>query len=262
MRYPTINRAIAIRLLEEIFLEELDPDIDGDDYCHWTGQGHPIDLTELEGKVNQIQGELPESMSDPRKDVIEGGRCGILHSALVPLEDVCFEAHDDPGFWCYLSFKHFLPLISWRHAGTFTAYKENSEGDGNLENVLKYIYDPTLREGVISRMYIRAHIAREEGDYTLAEARDFGHPKVGNGDLWRSHITRVRTGESTEIAKALVRLWNEDEGLTTEKPGGGLRVLGKLINRQRSNVTTTALDRTAAESVVEELASRLRQEGN
>jgi len=256
MRYRAVSLYGAEKLVAEIFLKGNSPDVDAEDYSSWTGVGEAVDLTELEEIVAGVTGRVPEEkISEPKRDLLEGELCSQIHSAIVGLEQSCFEALDDPGFWSYLSFKHFRELIEWRHSETFDGYKLNP--DKMKVNAVKYFFDPTLKEGVLSRMYMRGHIAVDEGgNYDLASGR------VGSGDLWRSHVTRVRTAESPWIAKALARFWIQNEWLTTESPGGGLRALGKLVNRRRSNIVGIVLDADESDKVIVELAERIRKDGD
>jgi hypothetical protein len=177
----------------------------------------------------------------------------------VRLEDECFEALDDPGFWAYLGFKYLHEFVCWRESA-IGKYSETPEPK-TLSNALVYFYDPTLKEGVLSRMYMRGHIANQKGDYDLAKARDFGGNKRGSTDLWRSHVTRVKTADSPTLAKALVRYWNENEWISTETPGGGLRALAKLINRRRSNIVGIVLDADESREVITQHADMISRTG-
>jgi hypothetical protein len=261
MRYRTVNLYAAKRLMAEIFLEGKSPDPDAVEYSTWTGIGDALDLTELEEIVAEVIDAMPaEPMGPPARDLVEGELCGHLHATIANLERTCFEALDDPGFWAYLSFKYFDQLIQWRHAESFNKYTKNPEV--GLPNALKYFFDPTMKEGVLSRMYMRGHIANESGNYDLARGRNLSGGKVGNTDLWRSHVTRVRTGESPELAKAMARFWNQHEWLTTDSPGGGLRALGKLVNRRRSNIVGIVLDADESDEVIAELTGRIHRDGD
>jgi hypothetical protein len=255
MRYRAVSLYGAEKLVAEIFLKGNSPDVDAEDYSSWAGVGEAVDLTELEGIVAGVTGRVPEKkISESKRDLIEGELCSQIHSAIVDLEQSCFEVLDDPGFWSYLGFKHFRELIEWRHSETFDGYKLKPEE--NLASAVKYFFDPTLKEGVLSRMYMRGHIANESGNYDLASGR------AGSGDLWRSHVMRVRTAESPHIAKALARFWIQNKWLTTVSPAGGLRALGKLVNRRRSNIVGIVLDADESDKVIVELAERIRKDGD
>jgi len=243
-------------MMTEVFLDghPSDPDT----YVVWEGLGERVNLMPLEGIIGQV---LNSILHNPlgNKDLVEGRLCGPIHKALVGLEDECFEALDDPGFWAYLGFKYLDEFVRWRESA-IGDYTETPEPK-TLSNALVYFYDPTLKEGVLSRMYMRGHIANQNGDYDLAEGRDFGGNKRGSTDLWRSHVTRVKTAESPDLAKALARYWSENEWIATETPRGGLRALAKLINRRRSNIVGIVLDADESREVIAQHADMISRTG-
>jgi hypothetical protein len=125
----------------------------------------------------------------------------------------------DPGFWAYLSWRLF-EVISWRHDGG----KYVNFG-ANFAN---------LQESFLGRSYLRGKIG-------VTKARI----DVAGSDLWRSHIIRVKAGNSTAISGALLDL--VDSKKLTSKD---LRPLARMINAYRSNVVFELLTEAGAKAAV------------
>jgi len=263
MKYPHLNQYAADKMMAATLCDDLSVDPDAGS---WPGGGDRVDLAPLEQLAGRVRGEVDHakthnSMGDPAKDVVEGSLCGDLHLALASIESECYEALDDPGFWAYLSLTqvHFRDYICWRHKSTIDNFRQAPNDPKTLSNARKYFFDPTLKEGVLVRMYMRGRLTNESGNYELARGRNL-KGKIGSGDLFRSHIFRVRTGESPELAKALSRYWLENAWLTTDKPRGGLRALAKLLNRRRSNIVADVLDADESEQTITHLTEMLRED--
>jgi hypothetical protein len=126
----------------------------------------------------------------------------------------------DPGFWAYLSWRLF-DVISWRHEGG----KYVNFG-ANFAN---------LQESFLGRSYLRGKIGKTQARIDVA-----------GSDLWRSHIIRVKAGNSTAISGALL-----DLVASKKLPAKDVRPLAKLINAYRSNVLFELLTEEGAKAAVE-----------
>jgi hypothetical protein len=254
MRYPVITERDAREAVEGFLTKKIAaPQIDPKDFS-WKGLGEKLDLTAIESASHQVRETLAKRL-EADNDLVEGEFSANVHGALSPLEATCYPALDCAGFWAFLHIQFFWDLVTWRHESTFSAGQADPT-PGQIKRALKYIYDPTLKEGVLSRMYMRGSISVRNGnDYALA------HSRPGSTDLWRSHITRVRTAESPEVARALAQTWADEKAwLKTGQPHGGLRTLAKLITRRRTNQHLGILSEAEANRLLDELTSSLKDD--
>lgn len=228
MKYPVISRSnlseIAHKRVAGLEVE-VDPLVD------WVGSGDAIDLRPVEQLAEAIAQELG-TWNDKDLDLREGRCSKPLYEALshVPIEIL-----DDPGFWRYLSAKHFWDFITWRQPGSF-----KPEG-----KYLKYVDGATHTETVLVRMYLRA--AALGGHASDTEVLG-GIPKAS--DFWRSHVIRVQTGSAASVASALARKQaNEDHRKKTDP----LRSAAKRLNRTWANVILHMYDEDEARDIVDEI---------
>jgi hypothetical protein len=125
----------------------------------------------------------------------------------------------DPGFWAYLSWRLHL-VIEWRHPeGKFINFGVNF---GNLQ------------ESLLGRSYLRAKIGKTQ-EYI----------SVPGSDLWRSHIIRVKAGNSSPISQALLALVRDHK-----LPVKDVRLIARRINAYRSNVIFELLTEAGASKAI------------
>lgn len=151
---------------------------------------------------------------------------GRLAAALYGwFDSVPIEVLDDPGFWRYLSLRHFWWFIQWREADPIAK--------GNFANLV----DATLpAEQIPLRLYLRAKSVAVDLDASLAGQI----PK--STDFWRSHITRVRIASAPRMARSFAIAKRDEavlgELLRTER----IRRVAKRVNRMWSNVRLDVYD--------------------
>ena len=160
-----------------------------------------------------------------KKDEIEGALSVLLFSHL---KDLPPQVLTDPGLWRYLGTWCLFDFIAWRDG---EKCKLESFGAGSKT--------PTWACAPL-RMFVRAKICAE------GNAEDWESLcRVAGTDLWRSHILRVKTGNSPLVAKELVRAWQQGEVNTAS-----VREVAKGLKRVRSNIVFEFLDDKQSRSIV------------
>lgn len=156
--------------------------------------------------------------ADTLKDHIEGVLSSSLFEGLRNL-DACVLT--DPGFWRYLAVWEMFDFVQWRDGENC---KLVSFGAGS--------HIPTW-DCVPKRMFVRARIAFEaeaEGDWKELAG-------IPGTDVWRSHVLRVKTGNSPALSAALLEAWDAKLIRTKE-----VRDVAKRIKRLRSNMVFELMD--------------------
>jgi hypothetical protein len=87
-------------------------------------------------------------------------------------------------------------------------------------------------------MYLRAQVVQE--DQSLASAVTRGT------DFWRSHVIRVKTGSTPDLARAVTEQQRDDHMKV-----GPLREYAKRINRRWSNQVIHILDEDECRALAE-----------
>jgi len=213
MRYPTIETAQLMRLVQGLISAG---ECDYTMAVRWQGRGEEFPEDGVAQLAEEVRRELDRIRQEPTRvdpDRVEGEVAGRLYEALGRLP---IEVLDDPGFWRYLSIAHFFEYVRWRESGAF---------EKDYTKFRDYIDGKKPAECVVLRGFLRGRIAAEAGDASLATAV----PKAT--DLWRSHIVRVRTGFSPEIAGSLIREQANRRMVTDE-----LREVAKRLKRMHSNL--------------------------
>lgn len=131
------------------------------------------------------------------------------------------EAIFEPGFWCFLGYRAYS-VIEWRHPG-----------NSGLENF--GVISARLIESLLMRIYLRGIIGGE------TESR-----AVMSQDFWRSHVLRVKLGQSKVTARAFAAAVSRD-GIKIDDQ----RAIARRLNGLRSNVVFELLTKEQAEDVVE-----------
>jgi len=236
MRYPTLTPDEVERLTHEL-LGEHGHEVDATRAVKWVGSGADVDLGPMLAMVQSLRSDLAEFQDSDHagaKDRFEGRASTLIHAALI---DVPIDVLDDPGFWRYVSMVHLWWFAHWREQKTFDG--------GDYRKIRVYVDGKRHAECIPLRMYLRGRIASDAGDPELASAA------AEATDLWRSHIVRVRTSYSPELAAELVRRQADDERRMATDP---LRAYAKRINRVASNVALSTYDRAQVEQLLDDLA--------
>jgi hypothetical protein len=235
--YPTLTRAKTQELSSNLVVGG-EPDIDG--AVVWQGGGPELDLDEVAQLAEGAQKDWEKFIKSRSKsdlDKFEGQVAGRLHFAL---RDVPLGIVDDPGFWRYLSLRYFWWFVTWRHSPAFTR--------GDYGEFGKYIDGMQPTECILLRMYLRGQIAFDNGGYVLAD-------KIPHSaDFWRSHILRVRTGNSPVMARAFAK-----EQATKKMSTDPLRSCAKNLNRLWTNVVLYSYDGDEAEALIKDLRAQVEQ---
>ena len=156
--------------------------------------------------------------ANERKDHIEGQLSCVLFQGL---KDLDADVLTDPGFWRYLAVWEMFDFVQWRDGENC---KLVSFGAGS--------HSPTW-DCVPKRMFVRARIAFEaDGD---GNWRDLAG--IAGTDVWRSHVLRVKTGNSPALSAALLEAW-DDQVIRTKE----VRDVAKRIKRLRSNMVFELMD--------------------
>jgi len=175
-------------------------------------------------------------VDDLGRDAIEGHLSCQVYEGLKDLDP---RVLTDPGFWRYLAVWEMFEYVQWRDGRDCDLA---SFGAG--ANALTW-------DCVSRRMFVRGLIAYEaRGDeswHSLA--------RIAGTDVWRSHVLRVRTGESPILSSALLELWEKREIRTRE-----VRDVAKRIKRLRSNVAFEIMDRSQIDSLLERQIEAIRRE--
>lgn len=224
MRYPTLTLS-ACRDLADQFRAGNDPAVDP--HVAWVGQGDDVDVSRIRKAAKQLS-EVLDPPPGGDRDLIEGRMSKVLYRALA---GVSAEVLDDPGFWRYLSLRHFWSFIAWREAKPF------SKG-----NHMKYVDGENSTECVLTRMYMRVSAVGGLDYAELAGAL----PR--STDFWRSHVLRTRTATAPPVARAFAVMQRDNR-----LPTSDLRRLARALNRTWTNVLLNVYTEEEARSLIKEL---------
>jgi len=196
------------------------------------GTGDDVDEESLIEILRYYQMEL--ETSPPKDNELFEGR---LAAALFGWFDALpIEVLDDPGFWRYVSLRHFWWFIEWREAEPIDK--------GNFNNLV----DATLpAEHIPLRLYLRAKAVADGEDASLAGEI----PK--STDFWRSHITRVRVASAPAMARAFAETKRDEKFLDSPLKTERLRRVAKRVNRMWSNVRLDMYDSVESKKLMKEI---------
>jgi hypothetical protein len=231
MKYPVVARSKMADLAPRRLAGE---PMDMTAAITWSGDGDvfdPAPIAALAVELENRRTAFQSSAEHADRDLFEGAAAADLHSTIAGYPLLVL---DDPGFWRYLALEYFWGIICWREAGAFAG--------ADYGKYRKYIDGVNPSECVLIRMFIRAQIALEDGDYALATAIPRGT------DFWRSHILRVRTSSAPIVSRAFAREQARSRMGTSE-----VRAFARRLNRLRTNVVLDVYDRTESEALLTEL---------
>lgn len=204
----------------------------------WVGSGQDVELGPLSDVLILMRTEFEqetESGKSPKGEEFEGRFAGPVHHSL---RDLPIETLDDPGFWRYLSLRYFWWFIVEREGGAVARGNVMTYVDGGLECVP-------------FRMFLRAQSIRDGDDYSLASSIPAA------ADFWRSHVLRVRTGMTPQLARSFTRLQVE-----TRMPSTSVRPFAKKINRLWSNIVFDIWSEDDCDKLMRELYEEVDVSGD
>jgi hypothetical protein len=166
----------------------------------------------------KIGGSSAKAKADTTKwNEFETLALDITHDYLEKLPPGVLFEH---GFWCYLGYQ-LHDVIEWRHPnGEFSNF-------GSVSSQL------------VESLFMRVYLRRRIGGESISKL-------VPLQDYWRSHILRVKLGQSPVVARAVTKRVS-DKKLAVARQ----RSIAKKINAVRSNILFELLDETQAESFAE-----------
>lgn len=190
--------------------------------------------SEMRGSSRSHGESSGRGKKDDSKDGIEGRLSVPLYELLKPLGP---EVLTDPGFWRYLAVWEMFDFTQWRDGAAC-----------KLESFGAQAHNPTW-DCVPKRMFVRARISEEAKGVEAAAAL----ASVSGTDLWRSHVLRVKTGNSPKLAAALVEAYEREEIRTNS-----VRDVAKRIKRLRSNIVFELLDDDQVADILSKQIARAR----
>ena len=216
MKIPVVTATDLVAFLDANGDSEKNPSIiEGPEDSHL----HPEDLEQLfsdflEKKKSLIDLEVGTKEQENQIDAFAAHRLPEF------IDKLNASTVLDPGFWAYLSWRLY-DVISWRHEGG--KYVNFGSNFANLQ------------ESFLGRSYLRGKIGVTPERINVA-----------GSDLWRSHIIRVKAGNSTAMSGALLDLVASKK-LTAKD----VRPVARMINAYRSNVVFELLTEAGAKAAIE-----------
>lgn len=192
--------------------------------------------SEMQATSRGRASESGKSKKDDSKDGVEGRLSIQLYEAM---KDLSPEVLTDPGFWRYLAVWEMFEFIQWRDGANCKLVSFGAQS-----------HTPTW-DCVPKRMFVRARIAEVAKGAEGAEAL----AGVPGTDLWRSHVLRVKTGNSPKLAAALVEAYERKDIRTST-----VRDVAKRIKRLRSNLVFELLDEVQVDDILNKQIARAREE--
>lgn len=242
MKYPTLPFAHAVRA---IALHRQNQGGAIEEFVVSKGSGNSFELDGVEALSERLWAltkkyETPDghlARKDQRGGAFEATACEVAHATFaLPRQLAC-----DGEFWLWLTMAAqdgaFARLVDWRFGP-----------DGHVSN-----YGATtpgsFREGLLARLWWRGeigHRAEDVGDpYALA--------RMGDQDIWRSHIFRTRYGRNRDLAREF--LLTVYDGVKRRQTLGVERKLAKLTRARHASTAIEVLDAHAKRRLLGELAA-------
>jgi hypothetical protein len=215
LRAPVITATNLVAYLESRGDQVKEPEVV---LAHEDANLHEEDLSEFIEAVMKMQVESSKKHTGSQA-AYEDFDCNlaILMPGFIDRLDALTVL--EPGFWAYLGWK-LASIVEWRHpGGQFINFGSNF---GNLQ------------ESLLGRSYLRGKIG---------QTKEF--ISVPGSDLWRSHIIRVKAGNSSPISRAILALVRDKK-----LPVKDVRILARRINAYRSNVIFELLTVNGAEKAI------------
>jgi hypothetical protein len=150
----------------------------------------------------------------------------------------------DQRFWCYLSCVPLFPIVQWRHpVGT------KKDGSPRIPSSSNFAAKRgQLREALLVRLYLRVSLSLDDND------EDFSLAAIDGQDLWRSHIIRVKLGNSPSMTRAMLMIV-DDEKVSNVRL---IRDWAKRLTEIRSNVLFEVIGIADAQRIALEQLGKAR----
>lgn len=248
-RYLAIYAEDALRYLKARHLD--DDSVRLDDIRRMSGSGEDLPaepLQKLRSALLKLKKKFPTTLrkKDPQGGKFESEACAIVHSCLADVDRSALADHD---FWTWLAVDHLSDIVEWRFGTTGRPAQPANYGIG------------TRAENMLFRLWLRADLGRAAGTdpYELA--------KLGDQDLWRSHLLRQGYANARGVVLALLKLQagrlvcgsKAAKKLAGGDEPNGVRMLAKRLRRMRANVVFEYLTPQQADALVFELSTDLKK---
>ncbi|MFC0135744.1 hypothetical protein CR105_00290 [Massilia eurypsychrophila] len=248
-QFPIIHADDALRYLKARQLEN--DSVTLDDIRRTAGTGDAMSnapLQDLRTKLLLLKKKFPEKLTkrDPQGGRFESEACGIVHAGLANVDRRVRADHD---FWTWLAVDLLADIVEWRFGTAGRPAQNANYGIG------------TRAENMFFRLWLRADLGKTPGTEPYALA------KMGDQDLWRSHLLRQGYANARSIVRALLKLQAgklTTQNKTAKKLAGGedpngVRMLAKRLRRMRANVVFEYLSTEQADALVYELSLDLKK---
>ena len=246
MKYPTMNATDAAKYIELVKNGEAPSPTT---YVKWVGEAPRFSeeyINEAVEQVRTIKKKYPEQLRprDPKGGDFEAEAGEVFRKAL----DLPPEVSGDRNFWRYVAVVHMFDIVIWRHPpdkGDFTAIA--NFGLGNPW------------ENLAARMWYRFEVARVTGaedPYELC--------RLGDQDLWRSHIRRVRLGASRHVVRAFLDYQYPKQNQRkprlqmSSNKDIGIRLFIKMLQRFHATTSFEVLTEDDTFAIMEDLGKDLQ----
>ncbi len=229
MRYPIVPIDHCMTLTAEYLAKGWRP-IEPDEMA-LSGRGPDADLRALADAATLIRARLAEYRDSDEasdRDRFEGEAAGMLHRATRELPLMVL---DDPQFWRFVGLQHLWQFVHWRERERFDS--------GEPTRYLRLVDARVPHECVVTRMFLRAQVARRGDDYTLASALG------DSAELWHGHILKRDVAASPPLARALVA-----SHLDARMSSSELRTTSRNLERLTANLVTAMIDDDQARDLV------------
>lgn len=239
-KYKSMSQIKAKNYLEK-GRETEDWSLDGYVEVKGRGEDYPQEQIEkLRTELLKIKAQFPEKINKWDKS---GGQFEAIGSEIVhrilPHDPHIFA---DTGFWVWLAVTQLSDIVEWRHGSDIKFAELANYGIGSGKRI----------ENLFLRMWLRADLVV---DYEAEEP--YYLSKLGDQDLWRSHIIRQGYSNVRALAKALVIYQCIEEGKRLTNDSNGIRALAKRLKRLRANVMFEFLDINQLNHIIKEQSTGL-----
>ena len=200
-----------------------------------------VDDDEVASVAQDVLKLLQNSKEGRSKDAdFEREACVLLRQRLEPSPSEIAER----GFWVRLSLKYFSDVIRERHPwGDSGPRFENYGLKGRFE-------------GLILRLWMRGHLGFSPGD-----ANPFYYARLGDVDMWRSHVLRVDHGSCIAVSRAFLKLcFDPTPGTHSVLSTGEIRQLAKRLRRLHALSPFELMSQDQANELVRAEIAKLRAE--
>lgn len=246
MKYPTMSAADATKYLKEIRSGESPSP---SSFVKDVGSGPRLQKEMVVAAVEKVRAVKVEfGNAIGQKGLEFETKAGELFRATLELPP---EVSGDHGFWRYVATVHMYDIVIWRHPA-----KEEGEftKDANFGIGGKW-------ENLAARMWYRFEVAR---DPTAADP--YSLCRLGDQDLWRSHILRIRLGASRHVVRSFLKY--QYPQLDPKKPrlpmsskkDIGIRLFIKRLQRYHATTAFEVLTEDDALAIMNDLGQDLQSQ--